>query len=86
MGKNVINFDLTESDPDLKLGLTCDIEINNESGNTLQDILKSTAEALRTIAAQIEADELDSGHHPIKTPSGEKIGEIYLDRHATRQL
>lgn len=62
-------------------GLKCDIEINIETGATPEDINATTAWALREIAAQIEADTLDTGFHPIKDPNGEEIGQVYLDHH-----
>jgi hypothetical protein len=68
---------------ELQPGLKCDIEINIESGATPEDVNATTAWALRQIAAQIEADELDTGFHPIKAPTGEKIGEVYLDHYGT---
>jgi hypothetical protein len=68
---------------DGRSGLKCDIEINNESGNTHQEILATTAEALRVLATQIEAGRLDDGFHPIKTPDGKTIGEVYLDHYET---
>ena len=68
---------------ELQPSLKCDIEINIESGAPPEDINAMTAWALREIAAQIEADKLDTGFHPIKAPSGEKIGEVYLDHSAT---
>lgn len=60
-------------------GLKCDVEMNIESGDTDQEVLATAAEALRSLAAAIEAGKLGTGFHPIKTPSGEKIGEFYLD-------
>jgi hypothetical protein len=62
--------------------LKCDIEIDNKVGKTDQEILASTAEALRSVAAQLEAGKLDTGFHPIKAPNGEIIGEVYLDHYA----
>jgi hypothetical protein len=64
-------------------GLKCDIEIDIHSGATPEDINAMTARALRQIADQIEADELDTGFHPIKSPDGETIGEVYLDHYGT---
>ena len=68
---------------ELKPGLKCDIEITNEIGVTPEEINASTAWALRQIATQIEADELDTGFHPIKAPNGEEIGKVYLDHYAS---
>jgi len=83
MDNNVIDVDFTsECDSNLQPSLTCHVEIENKCGNTVQAINKSTAEALRAVADQIEADELDTGFHPITTPSGEQIGRVYLDYHA----
>jgi len=62
-------------------GLKCDIEIINESGNNHQDILATTAEALRVLATQIEAGRFEDGFHPIKTPEGKIIGQVYLDHY-----
>ena len=74
---------MDECDPELQPGLTCHVEIDNECGQSARDIDATTAWALRNLAAQIEAGKLDSGFHPIKTPSGEKIGEVYLDYYET---
>jgi len=62
--------------------LKCDIEIDNKVGKTGREINASTAAALRIVAAQIEAGELNTGFHPIKAPNGEVIGEVYLDHYA----
>jgi hypothetical protein len=59
--------------------LSCDIEINNEICKTHKEVLSSTAEALRNLASQIETGKLEDGFHPIKTPNGDIIGEMYLD-------
>jgi hypothetical protein len=40
------------------------------------------AAALRALAAQIEADKLDTGFHPIKAADGKQIGKVYLDFYA----
>jgi hypothetical protein len=70
------------SDPELQPGLTCHIEIEIESG-TSQEINASTAWALRKVAELIEVGRLESGFHPVKAPSGDKIGEAYLDYYET---
>jgi hypothetical protein len=70
---------MDEDDPDIKPGLTCHVEIDNEAGETSREIDMTTAWALRRLAAQIEARVLDSGFHPIKTPNGKEIGKVYLD-------
>ena len=70
------------SDPELQPGLICHIEIEIESG-TSQEINASTARALRNLADLIEARRLESGFHPVKAPSGDKIGEAYLDYYET---
>ena len=64
-----------------KPGLKCDIEISNEIGNTHEEILATTAEALRVLATQIETGRLDDGFHEVKTPDGKTIGEVYLDHY-----
>lgn len=61
-----------EDDPTLKPGLTCHVELDCDND-------AMAAWALRAIAKQIEEDNLESGFHPVKTPNGKKIGEIYLD-------
>jgi hypothetical protein len=71
-----------DCDPDLQPGLTCDIEIKNESG-TVQEINAGTASALREIAAQIESGKVESGFHQIKAPNGLEIGKLYIDHYAT---
>lgn len=77
-------FDLDDSDledPNGQPGLMCDIEINNETCKTHRELLAMTAEALRSLASQIETEKLEDGFHPIKTPSGDIIGEVYLDHY-----
>jgi hypothetical protein len=70
------------SDPEFQLGLTCHIEIEIEGG-TPQEIDSSTVWALRNVADLIEGRKLESGFHPVKAPSGDKIGEAYLDYYET---
>jgi hypothetical protein len=70
------------ADPELQPGLTCHIEIEIESG-ALQEINASTAWALRRVADLIEVGRLEGGFHPVKAPSGDKIGEAYLDYYET---
>ena len=76
---------MDDEESGFKPGLTCHIEIENESDDTLRDVVASTAQVLRVLAAQLEMGALEDGHHPINTPSGKKIGEIYLDHHATSE-
>jgi hypothetical protein len=84
MDDNVINDNFMDDlDSEVQPALKCDVEIDNSSGRTLEEINKSTADALRSIASQIESDSLDTGFHPITTPSGEKIGQVYLDYYGT---
>lgn len=66
-----------------KHGLRCGIMIENEDGDTHQEILESTAEALRVLATQIETGRLKVGLHPVKTPDGKTIGEIHLEQYET---
>ena len=70
------------SEPEFQPGLTCHIEIVIESG-TPQEIDASPAWALRNVADLIEGRSLESGFHPVKAPSGDKIGEAYLDYYET---
>ena len=77
---------MDEHDPELQPGLTCHIEIENDHGKTMREVLTGTGRALRAIAAQIESGTLEDGFHPINAPSGEKIGEVYLDYHATSDI
>ena len=72
----------TAFEDDGQPALICNIEIDNKFGKTDREINVSTAAALRILAAQIEAGELDTGSHPIKAPNGEVIGEVYLDHYA----
>ena len=60
-------------------GLTWHVELEIESGATYREILVEAARALRTAALQLEGGRLDTGHHPIMTLSGKKIGEVYID-------
>lgn len=73
---------LDDCDPDFQPGLTCEIEINIESG-TAQEIDARAARALRELAAQIESRKLESGHYPIKGQNGLEIGKLYIDYYAT---
>jgi hypothetical protein len=83
MSKGAMEFpDMGDCDPGFQPGLTCDVEINNESG-TAKEIYVGTAWALRELAAKIESGKLGSGFHPIKGPNGLEIGEVYLDYYAT---
>jgi hypothetical protein len=66
-----------------KHGLRCGIVIENEDGDTHEEILESTAEALRVLATQIETGRLKVGLHPVKTPDGKVIGEIQLEQYET---
>jgi hypothetical protein len=68
---------------EVQVGLKCDIEINIETGATPKDVNATVAAALRALAARIEADELDTGSHPITAPNGVTIGEVYLDHYGT---
>jgi hypothetical protein len=52
--------------------LKCDIEVDCANG-------KAVAWVLRKLADQLEDESMDSGHHDINMPNGEKVGEIYLD-------
>jgi hypothetical protein len=70
------------SEPDFQAGLTCDVEITNES-STVQEINAETAWALRELAAQIEGGKLESGSYPIKGRSGLEIGKVSLDYYTT---
>jgi hypothetical protein len=76
---------MDEYDPELQPGLTCHIEIENDHGKTMREVLAATACALRAVAGQIELGVLDDGFHPIRAPDGEKIGEVYLDHHETME-
>ena len=50
------------------------------SGPLLSQLIQTeAARALRATAAQIEEGKLDTGFHPVRTPSGEKIGEVDVD-------
>jgi hypothetical protein len=80
MSKDAVDSSwMDERDPELKLGLTCDVNLTIESGDTYREILAEAARALRTTALQIEEGKLEDGFHPVKTLSGEEIGEVYLD-------
>ena len=70
---------MDERDDEVQLGLKCDVELTIESGDTYREIHAEAARALRAAAAQIEEGKLETGFHPVRTPSGEKIGEVYLD-------
>jgi|GEM_PF-6493121 len=72
-----------DPDPEVKNCLQCDIEIQDESGDTYRNILARVAEGLREIATQIETGKLDDGHHVVRWANGEKLGEVYLDYYGT---
>jgi hypothetical protein len=74
---------MDERDPEVQPGLMCHVEITIESGDTYREILAETARSLRTTALLVEEGKLETGHHPITTLSGEKIGEVYLDYYGT---
>jgi hypothetical protein len=74
---------MDERDPDMQPGLKCDVEITVESGETLRDCAAEVARALRTTAVLIEEGKLEDGFSPIKTLSGEEIGEVYVDWYGT---
>ena len=67
---------MNEDDPAMEDRLQCDIEIDCANG-------KAVAWVLRDLANKIEQESLDSGHHDVKVPNGEKVGEVYLDYYAT---
>jgi hypothetical protein len=64
------NFPHLLSDMEGTPCLKCDIEIDYESPSSTDDTSTTVANALRTLAAQIEAGKLDDGFHPIKTANG----------------
>jgi hypothetical protein len=70
------------SDMEGTSGLKCDIEIDYVSATSTDDTSSTVATALRALAAQIEADKLDTGFHPIKAANGREIGKVYLDFYA----
>jgi hypothetical protein len=70
---------MDEFDPEIQNTLKCDVEIYVQSGRTYREILAKTALALRNVATQLESGWLEDGFHPIKTRSGEEIGEVYVD-------
>ena len=69
----------------MRPGLTCHIEIDASKGDTYRDIVAAIAEALRATSVKIEARELDTGFHPVKTADGHDIGEVYLDYYETER-
>lgn len=74
---------MDEYDPELQPGLTCHVEIECDRGDTIREVVTTTAQALRALAARIEAGVLEDGFHPIEAPDGGKIGKVYLDYHTT---
>ncbi|MCK4945040.1 MAG: hypothetical protein KAS59_02135, partial [Alphaproteobacteria bacterium] len=59
--------------------LRCDIEIDCTNG-------KAVAWVLRDLANKIEQESLEDGHHDVKVPNGDKVGEVYLDYYVTMKL
>ena len=70
----VSSFEMDDDDPNLKPGLICEVKLDCDND-------AMAVWALRSIAMQIEQDGLDSGFHPINTPNGKKVGEVYLDHY-----
>lgn len=66
-------------DPEVLAALTCHIEMEVSGGKTPREVANATAEALRLVAAKIENGQLDTGHHPIMSVTGQQLGELYLD-------
>jgi hypothetical protein len=77
---------MDERDDEVQLGLTCHVELEVESGGTYREILAEAARALRVTAEQIEGGKLDTGFHPVRTPSGKEIRQVYLDYHGTGEI
>ena len=65
-------------DDNLTNFIQCDVELNVSAPNEAT-AAKWTADALRRIADQIEANGYTDGHHDIADGSGRKIGEVYFD-------
>lgn len=63
---------MSEEELAMEEGLQCDIEIDCTNS-------KAVAWVLRDLANKIEQEVLDSGHHNITVPNGDKVGEVYLD-------
>ena len=74
---------MDERDPETKPGLTCHVELEIETGETFREILAKAARALRTTAVQLEAGKFEDGFHPVKTLTGEEIGNVYIDYHGS---
>ena len=70
---------MNEDDPSMEDRLQCDIEIDCTNG-------KAVAWVLRDLADKIEQESLDSGHHDVKVPNGDKVGTLYLDYYAKTDL
>ncbi len=70
---------MLDGDPDFEERLKCDIEIDCSNG-------KAVAWVLRSLADQIEKGKLDTGHHDVKVPNGNKVEEVYLDYYAQSNL
>ncbi len=56
----------------------CDVELN-VSGPTERVTVTWTANALRTIADQLERGSYGDGHHDVSDGSGKRIGSVYFD-------
>jgi hypothetical protein len=74
---------MDEREPGIQPGLICRVEIDNELGKTIREVVATTAAALRILALQLEAGKLNDGFHPLESLRGEKIGEVFLDFHRT---
>jgi hypothetical protein len=68
-----------EDDPSMEERLQCDIEMDCTNS-------KAVAWVLRDLTSKIEQEAMDSGHHDILVPNGDKVGEIYLDYYAKTDL
>ncbi|MCG7938894.1 MAG: hypothetical protein N0C88_08590 [Candidatus Thiodiazotropha lotti] len=64
-----------DDNPDLEERLKCDVKIDCSNS-------KAVAWVLRSLADQIEQENLDTGFHDVKVPNGDKVGEVYLDYYA----
>ena len=76
-------MDERDPDPELQVGLTCHVELDIAQDGVYRDLLAKAATALRATAAALEAGKFEGGFHPVKTLSGEEIGQVYIDYYGT---
>lgn len=66
------------NDDDVQPRLKCDVELDF-AGPDEKALSKRAADILRQLAARIENEEFESGHHPVADDTGKPVGTLYVD-------